>query len=207
MPRWKSVGAILATITHRVNLAWIDEAYLDLTETERTGGSVVEVGQRSARWSRPGERGVGCQETFAVDLDYQAAMRAEILRVSDKVTTRMRAVGVLGRTVTLSLRFADFATCPSSSALAAPTDLTGEVYAAAWRRYPRLVVRRPALPRVGVRVTGLIDRSRVWHQPMLDDSELGWEAVEAAADKVNRVFGPQSVQRAVLTGRKPGVSI
>jgi DNA polymerase-4 len=308
------VGAILATITHRVDLASIDEAYLDLTETEPTGGSVVEVGQRiralvydeqgiacsvgigpnrlvakmasvaakpdgllevrpaevigflhplpverlvgvgdstanrlhrlgvvtigdlaqvpvpvlrqafgrhagalltelawgrdaGRHWSRPGERGVGCQETFAVDLDDQTAVRAEILRVSDKVTTRMRAAGVLGRTVTLSLRFADFATCSSSSALAAPTDLTGDVYAAALRLYPRLVVRRPALRRVGVRVTGLIERSRVWHQPMLGDSECGWEAVEAAADKVNRAFGPQSVQRAVLTGRKPGVSI
>jgi DNA polymerase-4 len=158
-------------------------------------------------WARPGERGVGCQETFGRDLSDPAEVRAEILRVCDKVATRMRAAGVVGRTVTFHVRYADFGTRSVSVALAEPTDLTGELYAAALRLYGRLPGSRLSLRRVGVRVTGLIDRSRVWHQPRLDDPDVGWEALESAADKVNRAFGSRAAKRAALTGPPRGISI
>jgi DNA polymerase-4 len=165
-------------------------------------------GRDTARqhWAGPGERGVGCQETFARDLSDPSQVRAEILRVCDKVATRMRAAAVVGRTVTFQVRYADFTTRSMSLGLAEPTDLTGEIYAAALRLYERLP-RRQVLRRVGVRVTGLAERGRVWHQPRLDDPEVGWEALELAADKVNRAFGARAVKRAALTGPPRGISI
>jgi DNA polymerase IV len=159
------------------------------------------------QWARPGERGMGCQETFAADLLEPAEVKAEILRVSDTVATRMRAAGVMGRTVTLSLRFADFTTRSRSLALGLPTDSTTQVYQAALRLHSRMVGKRAVVRRVGVRVTGLVERSRVWRQPTLDEGERDWEAAEVAADGLNKAFGPRSVQRAVLAGRKRGVSI
>ena len=56
--------------------------------------------------------------------------------------------------------------------------------------------------RVGVRVTGLKDRARVYLQPTLDAPERGWREAEVAADKAIRKFGPNAVRRAVLTGRQ-----
>jgi DNA polymerase-4 len=41
--------------------------------------------------ARPGERGVGNQETFGRDLSDPASVQAELLRIAVKVTSRMRA--------------------------------------------------------------------------------------------------------------------
>jgi DNA polymerase-4 len=152
--------------------------------------------------ARPGERGVGCQETFARDTDDRATVQAELLRVSVKVASRMRAAGVLGRTVTLNLRFADFTTVSRAVTLASPTDLTGEVYEAALAALARLGLQRARIRRVGVRVTGLVDRSTAYTQPTLDSPEHGWRDAERAADNVIQRFGPKAVRRAVLTRKE-----
>jgi DNA polymerase-4 len=152
--------------------------------------------------ARPGERGVGCQETFGHDLFEDAAVHAELLRVVVKVSSRMRAAGVLGRTLTLTLRFADFATTSRASTLAFPTDLTDELYPVALRLYALLRTGRRRVRRVGVRVTGLVDRDAVALQPTLDAPDHGWRDAERAADNVIRRFGPRAAQRAVLTARK-----
>jgi len=71
-------------------------------------------------------------------------VRAEILRVCDKVATRMRAAEVVGRTVTFHVRYSDFGTRSVSASLPEPTDLTGELYEAALRLYGRLITPRVA---------------------------------------------------------------
>lgn len=214
--RLVGVGKSTASRLHGLGVSSIGElaraprSLLQATFGRNAGALLVELawGRDAARnWSRSGERGVGCQETFVADIDDPAQVRAEILRVSAKVAARMRVAGMLGRTVTVNLRFANFETCSGSVTLPAATDLTGEIYAAAVRLCSRLVPTRRVVRRVGVRVTGLVDRSSIWIQPALDDPEFGWRAAESAADKANLRFGPRSVQRAVLTGRGRGVSI
>ncbi len=56
-------------------------------------------------------------------------------------------------------------------------------------------------------MTGLVPCGRVWRQPALDDPELGWEAVEIAAAKVNGKFGRRSVRRATLARASRGAGI
>ncbi|MGC3993883.1 MAG: DNA polymerase IV [Propionicimonas sp.] len=152
--------------------------------------------------ARPGERGVGCQETFGRDLLDDERVHAELLRVVVKVTSRMRAAGVLGRTVTLTLRYADFRTVSKALTLPAPTDLTDEVYDVARHLYAILRTPRSPVRRVGIRVTGLADIGAVSLQPTLDAPDRGWRDAERAADNVIRRFGPTAVRRAVLTRRE-----
>ncbi|MCA0296881.1 MAG: DNA polymerase IV [Actinobacteria bacterium] len=149
--------------------------------------------------ARPGERGVGNQETFGRDVSDPLRVQAEMLRMVVKVTSRMRAASVLGRTVTLHLRFADFSTTSRSLTLAAPTDLTEDVYAAAQRLYAKLRPGSRLVRRVGIRVTGLVDIDAVALQPTLDAPDHGWRDAERAADDVIQRFGPKAVRRAVLT--------
>jgi len=101
--------------------------------------------------------------------------------------------------VTLNLRFADFTTISRSSTLASPTDITDEVYDAAIASLAKLGLQRARIRRVGVRVTGLVDRDTAYLQPTLDSPEHGWRDAEKAADKVIQRFGPKAVRRAVLT--------
>ncbi len=202
------VGDSTAASLHRFGITTIAElAYLPRTTLQRAFGphagallSELAWGRDSSRVvARPGERGVGCQETFARDTDDRATVHAELLRVSVKVASRMRAAGVLGRTVTLNLRFADFTTISRAVTLASPTDITDEVYEAALAALARLGLQRARIRRVGVRVTGLVDRSTAYLQPTLDTPEHGWRDAEKAADKVIQRFGPKAVRRAVLT--------
>jgi DNA polymerase-4 len=60
------------------------------------------------------DKSMGADETFGRDTDDREVILRELLRLSAKVTSRMRTAQVAGRTVTLRVRFADFTTitCP-----------------------------------------------------------------------------------------------
>ena len=67
---------------------------------------------------------------------------------------------MVGRTVTISVRFADFTELTRSATLPTPTDVTEEIYAQALELYDRLGLDRARIRRVGVRVEQLVDRHR-----------------------------------------------
>ena len=187
------------------DLAALPRSTLQREFGPRAGAVLADLAQgrdHSRVVARAGERGVGCQETFGRDLADDAAVHAEILRVVVKVTSRMRAAGVLGRTVTLTVRFADFTTTSRGLTLPAPTDLADELYPAVLRLYAQLRTAGRRVRRVGVRVTGLADLGAVALQPTLDAPDRGWRDAERAADNVIGRFGPRAAQRAVLAGRR-----
>ena len=158
-------------------------------------------------WGRDGrqvvasepERSVGSQETLGDDTDDPAVVRRELLRMAARTASRMRKQRVLGRTVTLSVRFADFSELTRSITVSTPTDVTDEIYALALGLYERLGLDRARIRRVGVRVEGLIRAERAYLQPRLTDPERGWREAERAVDAAVGKFGASAVRRAVLT--------
>ena len=77
------------------------------------------------------EKSVGSDETFAQDIDDPVLIHRELLRLADRTAARVRSAGLMGRTVTLKVRFADFTTITRSRTLRDPTDVSREIYAAA----------------------------------------------------------------------------
>lgn len=155
--------------------------------------------------ARARERSVGSQETFDKDTDDPHVIETELLRVSARVAARMRRAGVVGRTITLTIRFADFRTVQRSLTLTNPTDLTGDLHAAAVTLLRGMRLQRPRIRRVGVRVEGVIDVGLAVTQPALDEPEHGWREAERAADAAVARFGPHAVSRAALTRRRGSV--
>ena len=51
--------------------------------------------------------------------------------MADRTASRMRQQGVVGRTVQISVRFADFSELTRSATMPTLTDVTSEIYAAA----------------------------------------------------------------------------
>ena len=147
----------------------------------------------------PRERSVGSQETLGADTDDPEAVERELLRMAARTARRLRATGLLGRTVTLGVRFADFRTLTRSATLRTPTDVTSEIHGEAVRLYRALRIPQARVRRVGVRVENVVEAERAHRQPFLTDREFGWREAERAMDAAVSRFGPGAVQRAALT--------
>jgi DNA polymerase-4 len=144
------------------------------------------------------EKSIGAEETFRTDVDDPQVIRRELLRLSERVAARLRSADLLGRTVIVKLRFADFTTITRSRTLPEHTDVARVVHATALELYTRLGLDRARLRLVGVRLEGLIDSSAGHHQLALDERPLGWREAEQAVDRASARFGAGAVRPASL---------
>ncbi len=176
----RAVGVNLGAHLHR--LAW--------GEDQRT---VV-----SRRGPDEPDKSMGADETFGRDTDDPEVVLRELLRLSAKVTARMRAAGVAGRTVTVKVRFADFTTITRSRTMADATDVTQEVYQTAATLFRALGLQRARLRLVGVRVEQLTPRTGVHRQLVLGAREHGWSDADRAVDRATHRFGGAAVRPASL---------
>lgn len=204
------VGESAAARLHALGVVTIsDLAHSSVTDLRRVFGPNAGVGLRALAWGHdghaefhgPGTRGVGCQITAFRALADVEELHAVLLRVTTKVAARMRAADVVGRRLTVGLRFGDFTTGSTSATLSMPTDVTQDLYLTARGLCEKLRGGRLGVHRVGLRVTELSDRSRIAVQPRLDEPERGWSDVDRAGDRLIERFGRGKVQRAVLTRR------
>lgn len=150
------------------------------------------------------ERSMGAEETFARDVADRDVLSRELLRLAAKVTTRMRRARLVGRTVSIRVRYSDFTTLTRSRTLPDPTDVTGEVHAEAVRLLDALGRRQLRVRLVGVRVEGLLSREHAHRQMVIGEREHGWPDADRAVDRVNLRFGRGLVRRAaLLAGDRP----
>lgn len=148
----------------------------------------------------PAERSVGSQRTFNHDVDDPVVMRRELLRLAVGVAARLRAAGQQGRTVVITVRFADFTTLTRSRTVRDPTDIAPEIHAAASAALEALALQRARVRLLGIRVSGLVPRQRSTRQLVLGERDRGWTEAEQAIDRAVRRFGPGAVAPAALVG-------
>ena len=103
------------------------------------------------------EKSIGSDETFSHDIDDPVVIHRELLRLSDRTAARVRAAGMMGRTVTIKVRFADFTTITRSRTLRDPTDVSRDIYATARSLFDALGLQRARIRLVGVRMEGLVE--------------------------------------------------
>ncbi len=151
------------------------------------------------------EKSIGAEETFDVDIANPVEIRRELLRLSERTASRLRAAGLVGRTVSIKLRFADFSTLTRSRTVAEPTDVAHTVYATARELYDTLEINRGALRLVGVRVEGLHGADDAARQLRFDEPVSGWREVEQAAERAARRYGTDAVRPASLLDAVPAI--
>jgi DNA polymerase-4 len=186
----RAVGEHLGRHLH--DLAW----GADRREVSPGSTGVFGHGQRTGG-AEP-DRSMGAQETFGRDTDDREVVARELLRLTHRVTRRLRSAEVAGRTVTITVRFADFTTITRSRTLAEATDVTQEIYRAALGLYDALGLQRARIRLVGVRVEGLLPRERVHRQGLLGEREHGWSDADRAVDRAVARFGGAAVGPASL---------
>ncbi|WP_406830450.1 DNA polymerase IV [Pedococcus sp. KACC 23699] len=148
------------------------------------------------------ERSIGSDETFEFDIDDPVQIHRHLLKLSDRTAARVRAAGMLGRTVTIRVRFADFTTITRSKTLRDPTDVSREIYETARTLYDALGLQRARIRLVGVRMEGLVDTEGAPIQGLLDEPDHGWREADRAVDRASARFGAGSVRPAALISDK-----
>ena len=144
------------------------------------------------------ERSIGADETFSFDVDDPAYIHRQLLKLSDRTAARVRAAGLVGRTISIKVRFSDFTTITRSKTLRDPTDVSRDIYVSARGLFDGLGLQRVRLRLVGVRMEGLMDSDHAPIQGLLDEPEHGWRDADCAVDRASARFGAGAVRPASL---------
>jgi DNA polymerase-4 len=145
------------------------------------------------------EKSVGHEMTFETDVSDAELLRRELLRQANAVAVRLRAGGLVGRTVMLKLRFSDFRTITRSRTLPEPTDLGRRIYEEARDIYEALGTSEP-IRLIGVRMEQLAPADGL--QLGLWETDDGWRDAEDTMDAVSARFGRGSLGPASLLRAK-----
>jgi DNA polymerase-4 len=113
---------------------------------------------------------ISTEETFDVDVSDRRLLHAEVRRMAEDVSAHLTRSGLVARTVTAKLRYADFSLRSRSTTLPAPLDEAERLGDVACRLLDRGLRERPgALRLVGVGVSGLSGHRQL---TLLDETEM-----------------------------------
>lgn len=143
-------------------------------------------------------KSVGHEETFEHDLDDDEAILRELLALSRRVASRLRADGYRARTVTLKARLPTFTTLTRSRTLPDATDVGADLYRTVAELYGALPGARRRIRLLGVQAHGLVPAGA--EQLALLRGER-WSDVERAVDRIERRFGRGAATPASLLDR------
>ncbi|SDL05231.1 DNA polymerase-4 [Cryobacterium psychrotolerans] len=140
------------------------------------------------------EKSIGHEVTFEHDVTDVARLRSEILRQADAVAARLRGAGLVGRTVVLKVRYADFSTVTRSRTLPEPTNVGRRIYEEVVAVFDALAASGIRVRLIGVRVEQLGSGDGaglgLW------DPDDDWREAELAVDTVTARFGRGAVKPA-----------
>ena len=146
------------------------------------------------------EKSVGTETTFAVDITDRDTLEAVLLDQAHRCAARLRAGGLVGRTVAIKVRSADFRTITRSRSVDA-SDVAHDVFAVA-----RTLLDGVPLPPGGVRLLGIrveqLQRAGHGVQLRLDEDPHRRDA-ETAMDSVHSRFGSAALRPASLLDSRP----
>ena len=146
------------------------------------------------------EKSISHEETFHDDVDDDAVVRREILRLADRVAVRLRAHELRAGAVSIKVRFADFTTVTRTRSLTDPSDVGQRLADVARALYAEL--DRPLAVRlIGVRAERLTDGA----SSLLWDDDEDQRRLEGTLDAAVGRFGAGVITRAALV--KPPAAV
>jgi DNA polymerase-4 len=156
-------------------------------------------------------KSVSHEETYPTDRWDRAGLDVEILRMADSVATRLRKAGLIGRTVTLKVRYGDFTTITRSSSIDEPTAEAGVIARVAATLLAGCEIA-PGVRLLGVGLSNLspsvaagTEQLSLLDTALVEGNETSAQrhdarTATAAVDAIRARFGPDSVGPASLLG-------
>lgn len=192
------VGEQTAAILRRLGLRTVgDVAGVPAETLTRVFGSLGShvAALAAGRDDRPvvadaARKSVGAEETFERDLTEAVQVQHALLRLADRASSRLRAAGNSGQTVTVKIRFGNFSTITRSRTLDHEVDSATAIYSTARTLLASGLASREgnkALRLLGISVSQLSD----WPASVQLKFERApkWTDADRALDRVRVRFG------------------
>lgn len=204
------VGERSAEVLGRLGLRTIGDVARTPVATLRAAlGKAAAEHLHDLAWGRdprqvnpdPVDKSIGTEVTFDTDVADHEVIRRTLLQLAGTTATRLRRAGMMGRTVGIKVRFADFRTISRSRTLMSSTDVTREIFRTAWELFTALGTRE-RIRLLGVRVEGLLPADTGVWQPHLWEPRYGWREAERAVDAALERFGAGVIRPASLITRR-----
>jgi len=159
----------------------------------------VETGRR--------RRSIGSQHALGRRRRSRDEIDVVLRRIVDRVTSRMRKAGRVGRTVTLRFRFDDFSRATRSYSLADATASTAVIHAAAFGLLDANwgLVEERGITLFGVSVGNLHDEDAV--QLALPFERSASDSLDTVVDSIRDKFGSSAMRRATTLRGDPGFTV
>lgn len=149
------------------------------------------------------EKSVSHEQTFMIDEPSHDVLEREIRAQADAVAVRLRRAGLVARTVSIKLRWADFTTITRSKTLPEPADIGRTIFRAAKELFDAAHEEGRPVRLIGTRASELGEPGGIASLDLWGDAEDtgAWDTAERTIDRAVERFGTGVLRPASLLGR------
>ncbi len=168
--------------------------------TQRTRDRASGVDNRPVVPSRE-EKSISAEETYDQDLSKPSIMERELLRLTERTTSRLRKAGLCAGTVQLKIRRADFTTYTRQKSIRPPANGTDLIYAVARELLTAWLAGNAGarIRLLGVGGSNLAPGEQA--DLFADDTAQNASVIDETVDEIREKFGSLSVSRAKTLDR------
>ena len=195
--RLRSLGIVtvrqLAQFPHSILKQYFG-AWADLLHAASNGKDISPV---EPYYTEHRPKSMGHEITFPRDLCSESRLLGYLLCLCEKTARRLRLEGMVGRIVTVKIRWSSFITITRQCGLPEPTDYDDVIYAEA-RRLLLDNWNRESIRLVGVSVSGLIPHPFARQLHLFDrEMDLKKRDLLKTVDSIKDKFGERAIGRSV----------
>lgn len=158
-------------------------------------------------------KSISHEYTFEHDLEDKEQIQAELSNLAEMVSARLRHGNIVGKTITIKIRYSNFHTMTRSNTLPIATNETGKI----WNTIKQNLLPKIDLNKNGIRLLGVgLSQLNHVHEKLLTQMDLFQQQdqgnkIDKITDKINSRFGPLTLTRGTSTlastkkQQKPGI--
>jgi DNA polymerase-4 len=146
-------------------------------------------------------KSISAETTFDTDLRSFDDLEPILWRLAEKVSRRLKAAGLAGRSVTLKLKDREFRLLTRTRSGLPPTQLAGRLFEPA-RHLLKAACDGTAYRLIGIGAADLCDAAGADRGDLADQTVVRQAHMEAAIDKIRDKFGAAALQKGIVL-RKP----
>jgi DNA polymerase IV len=148
-------------------------------------------------------KSIGHEETFFEDIVRVDSARMELLDLADKVARRTRQEWLKGRTITLKVKYSDFALITRSATLPRPTDDASAIYSTVCGLLPKTGVGKRPVRLLGISLSHLVNAEMEGQLSLFleDQASRRRRELNTALDSIHEKFGDKAIRPGTLVSK------